>query len=122
MLGFQNFNTEVISEELNTKYIDDYTLIQHKIISKTYFVKSKDEEEALEPEEYNLPKLLPLELIKENSFSETEYGTELESLLRENRSGLLDNNWVQQIREAYIASQNPIEVNTGFLLLLGSVC
>ncbi|XP_050576401.1 uncharacterized protein LOC126915612 [Bombus affinis] len=117
LLGFQNFNTEVISEELNTKYIDDYTLIQHKIISKTYFVKSKDEEEALEPEEYNLPKLLPLELIKENSFSETEYGTELESLLRENKSGLLDNNWVQQIREAYIASQNPIE-NTVLIQLV----
>ncbi|OAD55152.1 Protein broad-minded [Eufriesea mexicana] len=93
LLDLQNFNTEVTNEEISAKYIDDYTLIRHKIISKTYFVKCKDKEETSKSQEYNLPKLPPLKSNKENSSLETEYDTQLENLLQENKPGLLDSNW-----------------------------
>lgn len=119
MLEIQNFDTkEGINEEIDAKYIDNYTLIRHKIISKTYFIKSKNEEETFKLEEYDLPKLPPLKLNKENSSAETEYDTELETLLRENKSVLLDINWVEQIREAYIVSLDPIKVYINFYLYL----
>ncbi|XP_017760235.1 PREDICTED: uncharacterized protein LOC108550852 [Eufriesea mexicana] len=117
LLDLQNFNTEVTNEEISAKYIDDYTLIRHKIISKTYFVKCKDKEETSKSQEYNLPKLPPLKSNKENSSLETEYDTQLENLLQENKPGLLDSNWVEQIREAYIASSNPIK-NTVLIQLV----
>ncbi|CAK9810663.1 Protein broad-minded [Anthophora quadrimaculata] len=120
LLQFQHFDTEEVeTEKTNMKYIDDYILIQHKIISKTYFVKSMedDEEETSTSEEYDLPKLPPPKLNTENVSIETKYDTELESLLKESKSGLLDSNWVEQIREAYKASSEPIE-NTVLIQLV----
>lgn len=110
---------ETENEELSVKCIDDYTLIRYKIISRTYFIKSKDEEESSKSEEYDLPKLPPPKLNKENVvFSDTEYNTELENLLQEDRPGLLDSNWVQQVREAYKESPDPLKVDIFVLRIL----
>ncbi|XP_043260718.1 protein broad-minded-like [Colletes gigas] len=119
LLKLQNLNTqETENEDINTEYIDDYTLIQHKIISKTYFIKSMDDEESSKSEEYDLPKLPPPKLNNENAFfSKTECNTKLENLLQEDKPGLLDSNWVQQVREAYKESPDPIN-NTVLIQLV----
>lgn len=98
-------------EEKDIKYVDDYTLMRHKILSKTYFVKTKDEEEETsKSEEYDLPVLPPPKLDKQIAAVEDEYDTELEYSLRADTPGLLDSDWVEQIREAYKGSQEPIKV------------
>nr|XP_012148034.1 PREDICTED: uncharacterized protein LOC105663485 isoform X2 [Megachile rotundata] len=110
LLELQNSNTEAGNEELSPICIDDYTIIRKKIISKTYFMISTDEEEASESEVYDLAKSSSWKSnTKDTYFSETEYDSELESLLRENKPGLLDSNWVQQIRDAYKASSDPLK-------------
>ncbi|KAF3430761.1 LOW QUALITY PROTEIN: hypothetical protein E2986_00218 [Frieseomelitta varia] len=71
--------------------------------------QNKDKEETSKPKEYDTSELYPLKLNEQSYFLESEYDTELESLLQENKPGLLDSSWVKQIREAYTASQNPIK-------------
>ncbi|XP_053976806.1 uncharacterized protein LOC128875330 isoform X1 [Hylaeus volcanicus] len=117
LLEHQNLNMQgTDNEDTSTEYIDDYTLLRHKILSKTYFIKCKDEEESSKSEEYDLPKLPPPKVGKNEFFSETEYNTELENLLQEDKPGLLDSNWVQQVREAYTESRDPLKVINIFVL------
>ncbi|XP_076749425.1 protein broad-minded [Xylocopa sonorina] len=117
LLELENFNIDDETEEINTKYIDDYTLIRYKIISKTYFVKSVEEEETSKSEEYDLPQLPPAKSNKEHFSVETEIHTVLEDLLKQKKPGLLDSNWVGEIREAYKESSEPIK-NTVLIQLL----
>ncbi|XP_034171396.2 protein broad-minded isoform X1 [Osmia lignaria lignaria] len=110
LLELQNLNTEGGNEEFSCSCIDEYAVMRQKIISKTYFIISKDEEEVFKSETQDLTKLSPWESNeKDTSFSETEYDSELENLLRENKPGLLDSNWVQQIRDAYKVSSDPLK-------------
>ncbi|XP_017886047.1 protein broad-minded-like isoform X2 [Ceratina calcarata] len=117
LLEFQQFDAKE-DGEMSVKYIDDYTLIRHKILSKTYFVNIKnEEEETSKSEEYDLPMLPPPKFDNENVPLEDEYETELEYSLRADTPGLLDSDWVEQIREAYKASQEPTK-NTVLIQLL----
>ena len=112
-MKLQNFDAEETeNEEMGTEYVDDYTLLRHKIISKTYFVKIKDEEETSKSEEYELPQLPPAKLDKDAaSVSENDYNTELENILQADKPGLLDSDWVGQVRGTYTASPEPLKVN-----------
>lgn len=93
--------------------------MRQKIISKTYFIISKDAEEVFKSEAHDLTKLSPWKSNeKDTSFLETEYDSELENLLRENKPGLLDSNWVQQIRDAFKVSSDPLKVNICFNFIL----
>ncbi|KZC15043.1 Protein broad-minded [Dufourea novaeangliae] len=69
-------------------------------------------------QEYDISMLPPPKLNKQNiSSSETEDFTELETLLRDNKSGLLDNYWVEDIREAFKILDEPMK-NTVLILLI----
>lgn len=121
--GFQNILLEFLNSnkqetkngEISIRCIDDYALLQHKIISKTYFIETKDGEESSKSsksEEYDLPQLPPLKLNKQDvPHSDNEDYTELQNLLCENKPGLLDSDWITEVREAYIASSDIIKVN-----------
>ncbi|XP_015438012.1 PREDICTED: protein broad-minded-like [Dufourea novaeangliae] len=119
LLKLHNSNTqETENDEISTNCIDDYTLMRHKIIYKTYLIKINDEEESTKAEEYDISMLPPPKLNKQNiSSSETEDFTELETLLRDNKSGLLDNYWVEDIREAFKILDEPMK-NTVLILLI----
>ena len=60
-------------------------MIRRKIISKTYFIKNKDKEETSKSKEYDTSELYSLKN-EQNYCLESEYDTELESLLQENTS------------------------------------
>nr|XP_031836746.1 protein broad-minded-like isoform X2 [Nomia melanderi] len=128
-LGLLSLNTNIIlelqhsslqefeNENTRTELIDDCILMRNKIISKVHFIKTENEEYT-NLEEYDVSVLQTLKVNKEETcFSEVEDRTVLENLLQESKPGLLDSNWIEDVREAYKASSEPMK-NTVLIQLL----
>lgn len=106
-----------IEGEVKTKYIiDECSLLRHKILLNSYYMKhkyynisSKEHEEmknTLEPEEHQLFSTLPPPniIVEQRVSYNIESDSALEDMLGNSKPGLLDSNWVLQIRNAYISS------------------
>ncbi|KAF7405263.1 hypothetical protein HZH66_004169 [Vespula vulgaris] len=118
-------------EEVREEYIiDESSLLRHKILSNSYYIKHKypnkvslneyeDTNNTFEPEEYELFSTLPPPNIATEIalFYEIKSDSELEDILCENKPGLLDTSWILQIRNAYINSRTSIK-NTVLITLL----
>lgn len=111
-------------DEVKEEYIiDESSLLRHKILSNSYYIKHKnpnkvplneyeDTNNTFEPEEYQLFSTLPPpNIITEMAlFYEIQSDSELEDILCESKPGLLDNSWILQIRNAYINSTTSLKV------------
>lgn len=111
-------------EEAREEYIiDESSLLRHKILSNSYYIKHKypnkvslneyeDTNNTFEPEEYELFSTLPPPNVATEIalFYEIKSDSELEDILCENKPGLLDTSWILQIRNAYINSRTSIKV------------
>lgn len=117
------FNIQADDEIREEYIIDESSLLRHKILSNSYYIKHKYPNKVLskeyentnnifEPEEYQLFSTLPPpDVTTEKAlFKEIESNTELEDMLHENKLGLLDTSWILQVRNAYISSTDSIKV------------
>ncbi|KAG7204911.1 hypothetical protein KM043_005304 [Ampulex compressa] len=122
LLKLQSFCTLIIDTEdgENEEYvIDDCSLLRHRILSNSYFVDHKCAEDVTDLEENKLFSTLPPPKSSKEETYPSQYipSSELEDFLQESRPGLLDNNWVNQIREAHEALEGPLK-NTVIVQLL----
>lgn len=111
-------------DEVKEEYIiDESSLLRHKILSNSYYIKHKypnkvslneyeDTNNTFDSEEYQLFSTLPPpNIITEMAlFNDIQYDSELEDILRESKPGLLDTSWILQIRNAYINSTTSLKV------------
>ncbi|XP_078044991.1 protein broad-minded isoform X1 [Augochlora pura] len=118
LLQFQNSNLQKRdNEDAKEEVIDEYTLIRHKIISKTDFIELEDEEEQSKLEDYDVS-ILPTPKLNIRMHSlEYDDSTELDDFLKENKHGLLDSDWIGGVRAAYTQSSDSIK-NTTLIQLL----
>lgn len=111
-------------DEVKEEYIiDESSLLRHKILSNSYYIKHKypnkvslneyeDTNNTFDSEEYQLFSTLPPpNIITEMAlFYDVQSDSELEDILRESKPGLLDTSWILQIRNAYINSTTSLKV------------
>ncbi|KAL2716528.1 protein broad-minded-like [Vespula squamosa] len=123
LLNLQNyciFDFQIDGEVREEYIIDESSLLRHKILSNSYYIKHKypnkvslneyeDTNNTFEPEEYELFSTLPPPNITTELLHEIISDSILEDILYENKSGLLDTSWISQIRNAYIDSRTSIK-------------
>lgn len=103
-----NDKPELIKEYI----IDNSSFLRHNILLKSYYMTYNKKQHMVPLEEYELfsefpPPNMYADMIE---FQVTEYDSELNDMLQEERPGLLDIGWVSQVRTAHKASRSPMKV------------
>lgn len=91
--------------------VDECSIMRHRILSDSYFVRQKRHEYTKQPEECLLFSKFPPPQGPEEGFADNSPSdTDLEYFLEADVPGLRDSGWVSQARKAFRSSNGSMKV------------